>query len=232
MMIARGFAWKGMALANSVNAWWSAGRSLVALLLLSALPAGCAPAGWVAQGVAGGERKYNIEAEYHGLHDKTVAVIVAADPYVLYQHPRAPELVSRAVSRELVQHIPSVTITSPDDVLAYVEEHPHWTTAPYSEVIESMGVDRLLIIDLGEYRTNEPGNAHLWQGVVSAHILVIERDARHPDNAAYSQHVVSKYPETTTVGVVNANPQTIQLGMLVNFARDTVRLFHRHEVQR
>lgn len=223
---------KGVALVNQfVRQGWMVCRMLAMLLLLASLPAGCAPAGWIAHGVAGGKRKYNIEAEYLGLHDKSVAVLVAADPYVLYQHPRAPDMVSRALSRELVDKIPTVTITNPDQVQAYVKEHPHWTTAPYSELIAGMGVDRLLIVDLGEYRTNEPGNAHLWHGVISAHILVVEREARHPDNAAYSQHVVAMYPEGTTVGVVNADPQTIQLGMLVTFARDTVRLFHNHQIE-
>ena len=100
---------------------------------------------------------------------------------------------------------------------------------PYSKLIEALDVDRLIIIDLIDYRTHEPGNRHIWQGVISANVGVVERKSLDPDSFAYYQNVSAVFPEDIAVGVVNASDEQIQLGMLTLFSKNTVNLFHKHE---
>ena len=204
--------------------------TLTLTLICAAMLGGCGVIPWMASGVGGGEKTYSVEAQYRGLDNRSVAVMVSADEVTLFQQPNAPKTVARAITSLLAQHIPGIELTNPAQIAKYQVNNPYWTTLPYSQLIEKMGVDRLVLVDLVDYRTHEPGNAHVWRGVVTGNVLVIEADSPDPDNPAFFSTVRAEFPEDTTVGVVNADAQTIQLGMVSLFARRAGGLFYDHEV--
>jgi hypothetical protein len=86
------------------------------------------------------------------------------------------------------------------------------------------------MVGLYEYRLHEPGNAHVWRGIMSADISVIEAEAEDPDNPAFSTVISSEYPPGSKVGVLSSDSQTIELGLLKTFATQTANLFSEHEV--
>jgi len=191
--------------------------------------AGCAGPGYLAYALQGDTRKVDVEAEYRGLDNKTVAVIVAGDPYVESQYPTAVKSTTQAVTGDIVQAVPGVRVTDPRKVAKYVEDHPYWITLPPGEVREALGVERLVVVELSEYRTNEPGNAYLWQGAIAATVNVLEEG--NGDDFSYRQYVEARFPEDSTIGVTNADPQSIQLGMLTLFAEKVAGLFHDHTIE-
>lgn len=203
---------------------------LAAVLTLTFAAGGCQVVPWLAHGVGGGDKKVDVKAEYRGLDNRTVAVMVMADETTLFGYPQAPGTVTRAVSSHLAQGVPGVTVMDPNQIIAYQRANPYWTTYRHGELARAMGVDRLVLIDLVEYRTHEPGNAHVWQGVTSGNIVVIESDAEDPDNPAYTNTVRVQFPEDTKVGVVNADSDKIQLGMVKLFSQRAAGLFYDHEV--
>lgn len=205
-------------------------RLTACLILLAAMVPGCGPLAWIAQGAAGGKRTYQVKAQYLGLANQKVAVMVAADEYTLFQAPGAPLKVSRAVSAKIATHVPGVEIVPPQEVIDFQLKHPYWSAVPYSELTEDLGVDRIVLIDLIEYRTHEPGNAHVWQGVITGEVGVVEARGEDPDNFAFSTVVRARFPQDSAIGLVNSDDQTIELGMLVTFARDAAGLFYDHEV--
>ncbi|MEX0655426.1 MAG: hypothetical protein WD534_01865 [Phycisphaeraceae bacterium] len=201
---------------------------LAATLLVSLL--GCGPVGWMAHSVSGGQKRVPVPAEYEGLEGQRVAVLVAVDEYTLHQHRQAPLLICRSVSSQLAEHVPGTALVNPRDVMAFQHENPYWATDRYGHVIEALDVDRLVVVDLMDYRLHEPGNRHVWQGLLSATVLVTAADARDPDQPAYSASVRVRFPEQTELGSVNAEAQTIEAGMIERFSVAVGRLFHDHEV--
>lgn len=202
----------------------------LALLALVLVVGGCFPAGYIAQGVAKGPKKVQVKARYLDLQNKKVAVMVAADEYTLFEFPQAQLAVARAVSSKIASGVPGVTLMAPQEVLDYQEKNPYWNASRYSELIQKLGVDRIVLIDLIEYRTHEPGNAHVWQGLISGEVGVIEADADDPDDFAFKTVVAAQYPENSTIGLLNSDDATVQLGMLQTFARDAAGLFFDHEI--
>lgn len=198
--------------------------------LTISLTAGCAVPAWVAHGVAGGERTYQVKAQYLGLDGRTVAVMVAADEYTLFQSPSAPLKVSRAVSARIAANVSGASVVPPKDVIAFQHENPYWGAVPYGELIEKLGVERLVVVDLIEYRTHEPGNAHVWQGMIAGEVGVVEAESDDPDNFAFSTTVRGQFPEESSIGVLDSDRETIELGMLTIFSRDAGGLFYDHEV--
>lgn len=171
-------------------------------------------------------------AEYRGLEDQRVAVIVNADELQLSRFPNAREMIARNIAARLADNMPTVEVVHPRDITAFVENNPYWATLRYSELVDRVNVDRLVVIDILEYRTHEPGNRHEWSGAVSGNVYVIDADAIDPDNPAYARVMSAVFPEGQPIGVVSSDNATIEAGMVGVFARDTAGLFYDHEVVR
>lgn len=235
----------GLTMANSVmsdtNRGVSRWRRYLAVSVLSVVmvwmmwsASGCAIAGVLAHSVAGGERRVKVEADYRDLDDRRVAVLVAADRDVLFYSPQARERVVREVSAGIAEHVSGATLANPRQIAEFQNANPYWTTMRVSRLIDLLEVERVVVIDLVEYRTHDPGNQHIWRGRVTGNVAVHAADARDPDNPAYYRTVTIDYPEDSAIGVVNpdVDQQTIELAMVKVFGRDVVRLFHDHEVTR
>lgn len=202
-------------------------RGLAVLVLMTATP-GC----WLAATMFGGEKAYQVEAQYAGLRGQTVAVMVAADEYLLFTQPRIREAVGRAVSGELAANVEGVTVANPARVTAFQEANPYWATTPYTELIDAIGAQRLVVIDLAEYRLHEPGNKHVWKGVAAGGVSVVEADRPDPDRLAFETAVRVEFPENTELGLIDANRQAVELATLKLFSKRVGRLFYDHEVRR
>lgn len=173
----------------------------------------------------------DIKAQYQGLENQRVAVMVSADGYTLYEHPDAPMLLCRAVTGRIATNVPGITVTVPDSVIRFQKTNPYWTNLRYGELARRLGVDKIVLIDLVEYRTHEPGNAHIWQGVITANIGVVDASIPDPDNFVFYNTVTAKFPQNSSIGVINSDHESIQLGMVVLFARASGGLFYDHQVE-
>jgi hypothetical protein len=177
------------------------------------------------------KKMVDVTAEYLGLDGQRVAVMVAADGQLLYKYPQAPSQICRAVTGRIASHVPGINATIPDQIMRFQNENPYWQNIRYGELVKKMDVDRVVLIDLVEYRTHEPGNAHLWQGIITANVGVIDASAADPDNFVFYNTVEVRFPEQSTVGLVDSDEESIQVGMLVLFARKAGGLFFDHQTE-
>ncbi|MEQ9461770.1 MAG: hypothetical protein RIG82_12540 [Phycisphaeraceae bacterium] len=201
--------------------------SLLLLITLTLPMAGCDFFAWM---LLGGEGTREVDASYTGLDGRTVAVLVAADDQILYQHPAADRIIAQQVAAAFAESIPDIRLADPSTLASFKTQNPYWQSLLPSTLITGLGVDRLVIVSLYEYRLHEPGNAHLWRGIMSADISVIEAEAEDPDNPSFSTVVSTEYPTGSKVGVLASDSQTIELGLLKTFSTQTANLFHDHEV--
>lgn len=211
-------------------------RSVLAcgLLGLAAVVAGgCEAAGFVAYTVAGGEgAKIKVEAEYKGLQEQRVAVLVSADAGLLYRHPNAQLEIGTAVSESIAANVAGVTVIDPADIVAFQQRNIYWSTATYSQLADRLGVSRLVMIEMREYRLHDPGNTVMYRGVASSRIEVAEADAPDPDTPVYATEVSIAYPPNRPEGVPEANPATIRKGLIDAFSRAVVGKFYDHKEPR
>jgi len=203
--------------------------AMAGLTLISAA-GGCNLLGFAAHMIAGGDaKKVAVEAEYHGLNHQSVAVLVSSDEYTLFEYPNANAEVCRQVSVQLASSVPGVGVVDPQQIDAFQKETPFWNTLPSGELLEHLQVDRLIYVDLIQYALHEPGNTYVWQGTVMANISVASSDAANPNNLVYSKTIQDRYPQDKAVGVLVADNQTIQLGLLRSFSSKVVNLFTPHD---
>lgn len=195
---------------------------LVLTLCLSG--AGCGP-------MPGEKETVDVTAQYHGLDNQRVAVMVSADPYLVHSYPDAPRHVCQAVTSRIAKNVPGVTTTIPDEIIVFQEKNPYWMNMRYGELVTKLGVDKVVLIDLIEYQTHEPGNAHVWQGLVTANVGVIDRGAVDPDNFVFHNTVDAVFPEKSSIGVIDSDDETIQIGLLYMFSQRCGGMFYDHKAE-
>ncbi|MEM9420106.1 MAG: hypothetical protein AAGA25_13790 [Planctomycetota bacterium] len=201
------------------------------LFVISLLLGGCNFLAWGAAVTRGDDQPIEVEAEYLDLVDKRVAVMVSADEYTLFRFPRATDNVGQTVGNAIHGNVENAVVSIPREVAHYQRKNPYWITARPSRLISDLGVDRLVVIDLNEYRTNEEGNSSVWRGVIDGTVSVYEADSEDPDNATFQRAVRAEYPEGGTFGLVSADADRdkIEAATLQRFTLRAAGLFFDHE---
>jgi hypothetical protein len=200
------------------------GSVLGALSVWCLAVAGCGP-------MPGEKKLIDVEAEYLGLEGQRVAVLVAADSHMQYQYPDAQDNVCRAMTSRISKGVAGVTTTIPDDVAEFLEANPYWMNMRYGELAERLDVDKIVLVDLIEYQTHEPGNAHIWQGLITGNVGVIDANSPDPDNFVFQNTVSAMFPEESSVGVIDADNESIQIGMVFIFSKRGAGLFYDHQAE-
>jgi len=209
------------------------GRASAAFALLvgaGALLHGCAIGGAI--GAMSQEYEYQkrieVPASYSGLENKSIAVVVQADLATLYEYPDLTARVGSLVSSLLAEHVVGARLLSPQFVSVWQQRTPNAQAMPYGEMAAQLGVDRVILIDIFEYRLNPPGNRYQWEGVCGSQVSIIERDAIDPDSFADTFNVVSEYPNVTMLTRQEATEDQISLGLMVEYTRQVSWLFYDH----
>jgi hypothetical protein len=202
-----------------------------ALAWLGVAVGGCAVAGIAA--VAGkaiedaGTR--TVEAEYTGLTGKSFAVVVAADRIIQTDYPGAADYIAIEVSRMLHDNAGASAFIPPGDVLTYLARNPGWQGKPLEELGADLGVQRLVYIDLYEYRLHEPGNAYEWDGVAAGRIAVVEIDSPAAGAYAFDRVVQVRFPGRLGVDRDTMSRQMVNTGLAQRFVNRSAWLLFTHE---
>jgi hypothetical protein len=205
--------------------------SCVFVLIAAAVLSGCEVAyliGGMGQNVEY-QKRVEVLAEYD-LSGRSVAVVVDADMVVLYEHPELVATISSGVAARIQKHVPEARVMPPQLVLAWQYNTPQWNALPYGDIADQLNVDRVVFINIHEFRLHPPGNRWEWEGVCAADVGIIERGGFAPDTFVDQFTVVGRFPEVKGVGRDGANADQIRMGVLAEFIKRTAWIFHDHIV--
>ena len=210
-------------------------RSLLTVLLaLATAPiAGCQIFGFIA--AMNREREENrvrdVHAEYKGLEGKSFAVVVAADRVVRSDHPGVVEEITTRVSEYLFEGSKATGWIPPDTLLGWQYSNPRWAVMPRAELAKELGVDRLIVIELNEFRLNEPGNQYLWSGLAEGIVGVVEADveAGTTEEYAYQKPVAVRYPDKSGYGPTDMSGTEVGSVLLKRFVDRSAWPFYTHK---
>ncbi|MSR29352.1 MAG: hypothetical protein EXS03_07255 [Phycisphaerales bacterium] len=204
--------------------------SACALLLATAVTGGCVIPGIVSVMGQQIEKDKDIEvlARYRGLENRSVAVLAHTMMSTAYEYPTAIPNIVGNVANEIQQNVGGARVLDPRHCVAWMHQNPGWPTMPMADLTGELDVDRVVVIDIYEYRLNPEGNAFLWEGVAAANIGVVERDGIDPDSYAEELQVISKFPDMEGVGREQAGAREIELGVQKTFVDEISYLFYDH----
>ena len=174
------------------------------------------------------EKKIEVLAKYAGLDNKRVAILVKADMGTVYEHPTAVPNISFNLAQRLQENVPGIKMLDPRVCMNFQHQTPNWSAQPLGQVAEELDVDRLVILDLYEYRLNPPGNRYLWEGVAAGNIGVAERDGLDSDQTVDQWNVSAQFPLDMGVTREAMNMTMVQRGLLTTFVRNAAWVFYDH----
>ena len=201
----------------------------LALLLGSALLlTGCSGARSMTQEVI------DVKAQYTDQDNRSVALVVSMSDFTEFNHPGAKQAVTEEMVRRIKANVPGVTLTSPSDVLQWQQDNPYWATRPPSMLINQLKVERLVLVEIGEYRTHEPGDKHVLRGVISASVNIVEAEADDPDNfgASFTKNTMYPEPGESKIGRVGDDEAVIEVRTQIRFCESAAGLFYDHQIIR
>jgi hypothetical protein len=172
---------------------------------------------------------HEVLAEYEGLEGETFAVFIAADRVIQAENPRLVPRLTTAITAQLIANVPAAGYVPAPLVLDYKFNNPSWPARPYAEIAEELGVTRLIIIDLYEYRLNEVGNSYLWDGVLAGNLGVAEADGAFPNDLIYTKGVAVRFPDGEGFGPDDITAQQINAVLERRFTNRATWLFYDHE---
>lgn len=212
-----------------IRRWMSALGCALGLAVLMT-QGGCAVGKFVG-GMARSEdaqRLVETPARYSGMDNRSVAVIVQTDYSTLFEYPGLVTTVTGGVTARVGRWANNVQVLDPQQVLNWQYRTPQWAALPLGEIAAQLNVDRVVFIDILEYRLHPPGNRYLWDGEAVARIGVIERDGIDPDSFSDTFDIVSRFPNIEGVGIESADRAQIETGLLADFVKRCAWLFHLH----
>jgi hypothetical protein len=174
-----------------------------------------------------------VEALYRGLENKSFAVVVAADRTIQGDHPQLVDELVRRVTQRLSQSTNQPRakgFVAPQQVLTYLYNNPGWQARPMSQIARDLGgVERVIFIDVYEFRLHDPGNAYLWEGQASATVSVVETDSVTPDAFAYQRSVSVPFPDQRGVSRQDVPEELVASALLSRLVDRASWIFYTHE---
>ncbi|MCC6321504.1 MAG: hypothetical protein IT438_08745 [Phycisphaerales bacterium] len=192
---------------------------------------GCQLVGFVGASV-GRASDHDVKARYTGLADKNFAVIVAADRAIQADYPDIMSVITGEVTRRLADPknaVGAAGMVAAEDVLKFQYQQPSWVTLSPTQIAEKLGVERLVFIDLQEFRLTDPGNPYLWNGRASASISVAETENDLGVTTAFREFISVKYPDNDSSSPQEIPSSTVQIVLLKRFVDRASWLFYDHE---
>lgn len=199
------------------------------LALAAALPAlpGCAAVGGAVAAYQETE-EVTIPAEYTGLAGRKVAILVDAPLEIQYEHPEVVAMITDVVGLNVRAYCPQALVLDTRQTLAYQYNNVYWSTMDYAQLCRDLEADRVILVDLNNYRLIEPGNPYLWDGRAGADVNVIEAESPDPTVFAFRKSIAVRFPGMDGVTREDATEQQVAQGLQIALCQAISRLFHDH----
>jgi len=202
--------------------------TVVPFLLLAPLMGGCQAIGALAASYEA-TGSHEVEPKYDGLDQKSFAVVVRASQLIQADFPEVVIKVSIDAAERLKANVNASGYVPGDRVVDYLYNHPRWVARPLDEVAKALGVDRVIYVEINEYRLQDMGNSYLWDGVASAMVGVIEADSATPEEFAYRTQVRVTFPDSKNAGASDLPRAAVNTELARRLIDRVTWLFYTHE---
>jgi len=170
-----------------------------------------------------------VEAQYTGLVDHSFAVVVSADRLIEGNNPGIAARINQRVNDRIIQNA-GVSFAIPStDLLTVLYNTPQWPAMPRGEVASMLGVERLIVVEIIEYRLNEPGNKYVWDGSASCMVSVYESDSGFPDDPIFEKAIRVAFPDSSGLMRTEIPEAAVNTELANRLTNRIAWLFYTHE---
>ena len=208
-----------------------AALELLACCVLASLP-GCQLIGGAIENYRK-DSTHKITALYTGLGGHSFAVVVSADRSIQGDHPGLVDHLTRRITERLAApgNTPTASgVITAEQVLRYQSRHPDWHAKPYDVLAKELGgVDRLVLVEVSEYRLSEPGNEYEWDGIATGSVRVVEASDGSSDVFAFDKLVSVKFPNKKGITPEQVGLPAVTSALALRFIDRVSWCFYDHQ---
>lgn len=202
------------------------------LALLPLLLGACGAIGAIAAN-ADREGTHKVPASVRALEGRSFAVLVQADRSIQGEHPLLLEYLTRNITQRLAasDNTPRASGFVPaDEVLKFTYDSPSWPLKSKAELSQALGgAERLVIVELIEYRLHDPGNRYVWDGRAAATVSVFEGSASTSELALTEKSLSVGFPDTIGQDEEMLNVRVVNSALAQRLIDRAAWLFYDHE---
>jgi len=203
-------------------------RFLLGCALAAVFAGGCDLAAVVASGIEE-NRRTKATAAYEGIEGRSFAVIVSVDPAAEAEIPGIGYQIQTRVTSMLAEHAGASGYVPAADVRRFQLENPGWPAMRRTELADRLGgVERLVLIEVYDFRLREPGNRYLWEGVASGTVGVVEADGSLPEETIFQNPVRVGFPDEMGYGQDDFGATVVSSALIKRFSDRAGWLFYDH----
>ncbi|MGN6367996.1 MAG: hypothetical protein ACTHN5_07025 [Phycisphaerae bacterium] len=193
-----------------------------ALLLLPLAFSGCQLFGF-GEEVSG----HPVSAQYKGLDNKSVAIVIYADQATTNEFPAAREELSAFLASKMREHLPTIKLLDYHEVMNWQDDTMNWFGLTEKQIGQHFSVDRVLYIELLDYSVAASKGFGEIQGHIRANCKVTEVDS--PSNSpAWTSLIDVRYPQDHPVDPSQTSPDALRASLLQKFADQLTNRFYDH----
>lgn len=175
------------------------------------------------------EGSHDVYEEYDGLTGKSFVVLVAADRMIQSEHPRIVGELTNNITQRIIAHADVSGFVPAPVVAQFQYDTPQWPAMPYSDIAEHFGVERIVFVDLYDFRLHEPGNQYLWSGVAAATLGIVEADSVLPDEFIFTKDITVQFPDAAGYSRSDFPAAAVSSTLRKRMVDRVAWLFYEHE---
>ncbi|MFP4141037.1 MAG: hypothetical protein ACLFVH_13140 [Phycisphaerae bacterium] len=203
---------------------------LCAVLAASALlPTGCSGMRYWSYVFLGDSGTKKVKAEFDKLENKRVAVVVYLDQSVYYEHPRVDLQIAYALRGQLTKNIDGLRVVDPRTVIAYQESDLDWAALPKAELARKFNADYVLMVNVPEFSTSEPGTVRLFRGNVVASPALYQAGVPEEKSCVWYEDAIRVTWPKETQGKYGQSDAGVKKVTVALLADRIAKFFYDHE---
>ena len=202
---------------------------LLTLIMLLAALSGCNLLGYPAY-VLFGPTGQKVAAEYTGLNDQRIAVVVAASPSIAFEYPYAGIDLARVTTLALQEHLENARFVDPENIDRFQREDLDWLSLPIDQIGRRLDAQCVLYLDLTKFTTLEDNSVNLLRGYINADLRVHHTQSPDCQRPAYQTELAIVYPEQGPLSMSDPAEQALYQQTITQFAQQLARKFYDHRL--
>ena len=173
------------------------------------------------------------DAEYKGMPDSTVAVVVFADPAITYDYPNLREQISSVVGYQLSKNVDKVKAVTAERITRFQDLNADWEGMDKTVLGKKLKADFVLNVSVVTFTTLEPGSTYLHRGYLTAQVTLHKCSLPEKEACVWNGGEIQiKYPEKdTTGGDLNGDDREIRNKTILTFAEVLAKKFYKHKIK-
>ena len=206
-------------------------KTLIVILLLLVCAGGCDILAYPVY-LLFGDHNPKVKAEYEGLADKRIALMIAGQPGIEFEYPYITANLATVSENLISQQVKDTSFVEKEKVETFQRQSSRWIGLNMDEIKNHFDAQQLISIELVRLTLLEDNTVNLLRGRLIADVKVYDLEAIPNDQPVYETDIQIVVPESAPVYQSDAAQQQIEQKLIALFATRLAYKFYDHKEAR